>query len=125
LRHRPLVAARRKDVHVRRRGAGGDGLEDRSGVRPMASSGATVIDETLGGGIMTPTHVDQLTETPPLEPEIVTLPPAPSAPRRSRVPSAWAPMFETRERRWCTAALAATLLLSAGGLGLLSLHDTA
>src|SRR5206468_12958183 len=83
VRNLHIEAARREDVPVGRRGAGGDGLEDRSGVRPVASSGATVIDETHGGGIMTPTHVDQLTETPPLEPEIVTLPPARSAPRRS------------------------------------------
>ena len=74
---------------------------------------------------MTPTGMDQLTtpaEPPPVEAPADTYSP-PSA-SRLRVPSAWAPAFQTRERRWWTAALALTLLISAGGIGLLYMDDT-
>ena len=82
-----------------------------------------------GSGIMTPTEMDQLTtptqqaELAPadLAPETFSPPPAT---RPGRAPSAWVPMFRMRERRWWTIALAATLLVSAFGIGLLYVDDT-
>src|SRR5690349_18264265 len=47
----------------------------------------------------------------------------PPAARRTR--SAWTPLVESRERRWWTVALAATLLVAATGLGILYADDTA
>ena len=78
-----------------------------------------------GGGIMTPTDMDQMT-TPAEPAEVQPAEPysPPPAPRPSRTPSAWMPMFELRDRRWWTVALAATLLISALGVGLLYLDDS-
>ena len=76
---------------------------------------------------MAPTDMDQLT-TPadPAQPAGTALEPysQPPAPRRPRLPSAWAPIFQSGERRWWTIALAATLLISATGIGLLYVDDT-
>ena len=78
---------------------------------------------------MTPTEMDQLTTPaePIAAPDADLLPPepysAPPAPRRSRPGSAWTPMFQ-HQRRWWTLALAATLLISALGLGLVYVDDT-
>ena len=47
---------------------------------------------------------------------------SPPAARPSRL--AWAPQIESRERRWWTVALAATLLVSAIGIGMLYADDT-
>ncbi|HYL06987.1 MAG TPA: hypothetical protein VEU76_00450, partial [Candidatus Udaeobacter sp.] len=58
---------------------------------------------------MTATQVDHIATPPPL-----------SQPR----PSAWAGVLHSRERRWWTIALTATLLVSALGIGLLYADDT-
>ena len=72
---------------------------------------------------MTPTDLDQLTA--PVEPDGTPEPysPPPTA-TRTRVSPVWASMFPNRERRWWTIALAATLLVSATGIGLLYMDDT-
>lgn len=69
---------------------------------------------------MTPTEMDQLTETSTPESPDLSPPAAPPG----RVPSAWRSMFQARERRWWTIALALTILVSAGGVGLLYLDDS-
>src|SRR5207249_2678876 len=129
LRHRPGVATRWQDLHVRHRAAGRDGVEDQPGVRHLAASWPIVTTETPGSGIMTPTQMDQLT-TPTHSAELAaddltpdTFSPPPAT-RQRRAPSAWVPMFQMRERRWWTIALAATLLVSAFGIGLLYVDDT-
>lgn len=68
--------------------------------------------------------MDQLTT--PVEPDEVAPEPAslPPAPRGPRLPSAWAPVFQNRERRWWTIALAATLLITCTGIGILYADDT-
>ena len=74
---------------------------------------------------MTPTEMDQLTTpTGPatLEPAETYSPPAP--PVRASRPSAWVPMFQSRERRWWTAALSAALLITASGIGVIYVDDT-
>jgi len=74
---------------------------------------------------MTPTEMDQLTTpTGPatLEPAEPYSPPAP--PVRASRPSAWVPMFQSRERRWWTAALSAALLITASGIGVIYVDDT-
>src|SRR2546421_11512133 len=74
---------------------------------------------------MTPTEMDQLTTpTGPatLEPAEPYSPPAP--PVRASRPSAWVPMFQSRERRWWTAALSAALLITALGIGVIYVDDT-
>src|SRR6266705_4038686 len=55
-------------------------------------------------------------QAPPVEAPAETYSPPPVA-RPAR--SAWAPRVEPRERRWWTIALAATLLISATGVGML------
>ena len=74
---------------------------------------------------MTPTDMDQLT-TPggpaTLEPDEPHTLPAPLL--RTTRPMAWVPMFQSRERRWWTAALSATLLITALGIGVLYADDT-
>ncbi len=74
--------------------------------------------------MMGPTEMEQIT-TPPeqtlLEVPAETYSP-PSLARRAR--SAWAPRVESREPRWWTIALAATLLVSGIGVGLLYADDT-
>jgi hypothetical protein len=73
---------------------------------------------------MTQTDMDQIappTEQATLQPE--TYAPPPVAMRTQR-PSAWTPLFQSRERRWWTIALTATLLISALGVGLLYADDT-
>src|SRR5437016_13642260 len=72
---------------------------------------------------MTPTEMDQLTA--PAETETL-LPPEPysPAPVRTSRPSAWISMFHTRERRWWTMALSATLLITVFGIGVLYVDDT-
>jgi hypothetical protein len=68
--------------------------------------------------------MDQLTT--PAEPEEAApepYSPAP-APPRSRIPSAWAPVFQNRERRWWTIALAVTLLITSAGIGILYVDDS-
>jgi hypothetical protein len=74
------------------------------------------------GAIMATTPVDQLTEQDSLTPPDAYMAPAP--PRALRRPSAWKPMFQTWERRRWTAALAAALLVTAIGVGLLYSDDT-
>jgi hypothetical protein len=73
---------------------------------------------------MTPTEMDQLAT--PAEPAEAAEEPysPPPAPRPPRLPSAWGQAFPSRERRWWTIALAATLLLSATGIGLLYVDDS-
>src|SRR5205814_9829676 len=73
---------------------------------------------------MTPTPVDQITT----EADSTSLQPAepyspPPATRSSSRPPAWVPLFQSRERRWWTIALAATLLITAFGIGVLSVDD--
>jgi len=74
--------------------------------------------------MMGPTEMEQIT-TPaqhaPVEAPVETYSPPPAA-RPSRL--AWAPRVESRERRWWTIALAATLLVSAIGVGMLYADDT-
>jgi hypothetical protein len=72
--------------------------------------------------IMTPTQMDQVTEQATLEPPEPA--PSPAPPPRMRTVPAWAPMFQSRERRWWTAALAATLLITVFGLGVLYVDDS-
>ena len=74
------------------------------------------------GAIMATTPVDQLTEQETLVPSETYTQPAP--PHRLRQPSAWRPMFQTWERRRWTAALAAALLVTAIGVGVLYADDT-
>ena len=71
---------------------------------------------------MTPTPMDHITEQATLEPPA----PAPALPPRLRSPRqpAWIPLFQTKERRWWTAALAGTLLVTAFGLGVLYVDDS-
>ena len=74
------------------------------------------------GAIMATTPVDQLTEQDTLAPSEAYTPPA--RPRALRRPTAWMPMLRTWERRRWTAALAAALLVTAIGVGLLYADDT-
>jgi hypothetical protein len=62
-------------------------------------------------------HITTPTEPAPVE---TYSPPPVSRPLRSP----WAPSIQLRERRWWTIALAATLLVSAVGIGLLYADDT-
>jgi hypothetical protein len=71
---------------------------------------------------MTPTPMDPVTEQATLEPP--TPAPAPRRRLRSPRPSAWVPLIQARERRWWTAALAGTLLVTAFGLGVLYFDDS-
>lgn len=61
-------------------------------------------------GIMTATQMDHVAEPPPL-----------STPRPS---PAWSGVFQSRERRWWTIALTATVLIAAIAVGLLYADDT-
>lgn len=81
-----------------------------------------------GGAIMDASEMDQLsspadhsTLAPP-EPYAPYTPPP--APMRYATPGRWSSVFRNAERRWWTAALAATLLISATGIGLLFMDDT-
>jgi len=73
---------------------------------------------------MTPTDMEQLTTPAPVDteaaPEPTFSPPATATPRR---PSTWRPLLEMQRRRWWTVALAAALLITAGGVGLLYNDD--
>ena len=74
--------------------------------------------------MMGPTEMEQITtpgQNSPVEAPAETYSPPPVV-RPAR--SAWAPRVESRERRWWTIALAATLLVSAIGIGLLYADDT-
>ena len=73
---------------------------------------------------MTPTGMDQITtpsttEAEETHPEQYT-PPTPRPPRTSY---SWSPLQEMQRRRWWTVALAATLLITAAGVGLLYTDD--
>ncbi len=68
------------------------------------------------GAIMSAAPMDQVTLQPPET--------APVVRRRAPMPSAWAPLFQSRERRWWTIALAATLVITAVGVGVLYEDDT-
>jgi cell division protein FtsB len=71
--------------------------------------------------MMGATEMEQVTT--PAEtstPEAYSPPPAVRPTR-----SAWAPLVQSRERRWWTVALAATLLVAATGLGILYADDSA
>src|SRR5438105_2905955 len=80
-----------------------------------------------GGGIMTPAEMEQMTtstqgtEVEPAEAAEPYSPPP--ALRRPRTRSAWTPIYQGRERRWWTIALAGTLLVTALGVGLLYMDD--
>lgn len=74
---------------------------------------------------MTPTEMEQITrpaEGADLEPAPDYVP-APERPRPSPR-SAWLTMFQRNERRWWTVALAAALLVTIVGIGLLYADDT-
>jgi len=81
-----------------------------------------------GGAIMDASDMDQLSSPAdhstlgPPEP-YAPYTPAP-APVRYTAPGRWSSVFRNAERRWWTAALAATLLISATGIGLLYMDDT-
>jgi len=66
---------------------------------------------------MTPSGMEELTT--PSEPYS----PAPVS-RPASLPSAWRSLFESRERRWWTIALTATLLITAFGIGVLYVDDS-
>ena len=66
---------------------------------------------------MTPSGMEELTT--PSEPYS----PAPVS-RPVSLPSAWRSLFESRERRWWTIALTATLLITAFGIGVLYVDDS-
>ncbi|HKV88685.1 MAG TPA: hypothetical protein VJT78_11880 [Candidatus Dormibacteraeota bacterium] len=73
---------------------------------------------------MTPTGMDQL--LPPAD-QVVAPPIETYAPPTSPIPRpapAWRTIVSTRQRRLWTAALAAALLVTAGGIGLLYADDT-
>jgi hypothetical protein len=75
--------------------------------------------------IMTATEMETMS-TPAAEVEVQPVEPYVSPPAPGRTPlSSWAAAQIPRERRLWTAALAAALLVSAGGLGLVYLDDTA
>ena len=82
-----------------------------------------MITDKPGGAIMTPTEMDQITEPVDLAglqpPE--TYLPAPA--RRRPGPPGWLPALQLTERRWWTVALAASLLVTAFGIGLLYVDD--
>ncbi len=90
----------------------------------MAETWSDMTTEGSGGAIMTPTDMEQT--APPVEP--ATLQPetysTPAEPVRVPRPSAWVPVFQSRERRWWTIALTASLLIAALGIGLLYADDT-
>jgi hypothetical protein len=69
---------------------------------------------------MTPNSVDQLTETE----QTSIAPPEPYAPPPLRRRSAWKPLFTTAANRRWTAVLAAALLITAIGVGILYVDDT-
>lgn len=75
---------------------------------------------------MTATKMDPIAppiETASLQPETYSPPVAvPALP--SPMPSAWRQVIASRERRWWTIALTATILISALGIGLLYADDT-
>jgi hypothetical protein len=66
---------------------------------------------------MTPSGMEDLTT--PSEPYS-----PPPASRPVSLPSAWRSLFESRERRWWTIALTATLLITAFGIGVLYVDDS-
>ena len=66
---------------------------------------------------MTPSGMEELTT--PSEPYS-----PPPASRAVSLPSAWMSLFESRERRWWTIALSATLLITAFGIGVLYVDDS-
>ena len=66
---------------------------------------------------MTPSGMEELTT--PSEPYS-----APPASRPVSLPPAWRSLFESRERRWWTIALTATLLITAFGIGVLYVDDS-
>lgn len=75
---------------------------------------------------MTPTEMDQMTkpaEGAGLQPAPEYLPAPP--PLRPPPRAAWLTMFQRNERRWWTVALAATLLVTIVGIGLLYADDSA
>lgn len=78
--------------------------------------------EGADGAIMTPTLMDPVADQATLEPP--ETPPSPSTRFRAPALSSWTPMFQNRERRWWTAALAATVLISAFGIGVLYVDDS-
>lgn len=64
---------------------------------------------------------------PPVEPAGLEAPDAyspPPQPQRLPKASVWIPLFESRERRLWTLALAVALLIAAGGIGVLYVDDT-
>ena len=91
----------------------------------MAAVGADLTIEASGGAMMGPTEMEQITtpaEQAPMEAQAETYSPPPAA--RSARSARGAPRAESRERRWWTIALAATLLVSAIGVGMLYADDT-
>ena len=70
---------------------------------------------------MTSTDMDQVTLEPQEAPAPIVATPTP---RPIRAPAPWLPRLQMGERRWWTAALAATLLITASGLGVLFVDDS-
>lgn len=71
---------------------------------------------------MTPTPMDQVTEQSGVAAPDAYAPPPPRPRPLQRL--AWVRRFQMGERRWWTAALAATLLITAFGLGVLYVDDS-
>jgi hypothetical protein len=88
----------------------------------MAATRPDLTADVPRDAIMTPTQMEPPPEQATLEASEPASPPAPRPPAFRA--AAWRPIFQSRERRWWTAALAVTLLITAIGLGVLYVDDS-
>jgi len=90
----------------------------------VATAGPDLTNEPSGGAIITPPDMEQITQR--TEDDAVEASEQYSAPPAARPAPrvSFGPLIQSRERRWWTIALAATLLVSALGIGLLYVDDS-
>jgi len=93
----------------------------------VATTGPDLTSKRSGGAIITAANLEQVTQptetaTEPEPPS--NLPPPAARPAGPAARFDWGPLLQSRERRWWTVALTATLLISALGLGLLYADDS-
>lgn len=74
--------------------------------------------------MISPTDMEQVTAPPAEESAAPADSYSPPPARRRLRPPAWTSLGQSRERRWWTIALTATLLISATGIGLLYVDDS-